>query len=574
MFFAKHGPIGTVKIMWPRGEEDRRGTRGLMGFVNFMKRRDAELALEANDQLDWGGTIIRVTWSKSAPKPSKPIYDITTGRIKRSPSPRIRSTRNKRRDSTSSSRSRSPKPKRRRSPSDSKGRSRKRSRSDSRGRTRRRSYSSSSYSSYSDSRSRSRSRSPPSKSDLYRDQWVAKIDKDRAEFVKGVARKIRDRGSGYAEDLRMKEKGNKKYDFLSDNTLPEYHLYRSGLSSRYRFPTPPPDPFIDDGIASVYSTDSAEESEKERTAKGHLGKLARKRFEALLRVMSGKRAEIARAMEFALVRAEAADEVAEMVCESLKLGGTPVPRKMARLHLVSDILHNSASPLPNVWKYRLAFESRLSPVFAHLCTVTQSLDAYSGRISAEVFRNQVLAVLDIWDRWMLFNQGVNDTLRDLLLGKTSLSSLTSQDTISKSGSTMGSSEPKKSEGEMKGFKSGGFKSSFKPIGSVVSVSITDTAVQMGEVEDVDGEPMDGEDVDGEPMNEEDVDGEPMNEEDVDGEPMNEEDVDGEPLNEEDVDGEAMNGSNYLRRYDLKEEEDVDGEPMEILDEEDVDGIPF
>lgn len=40
-----------------------------------------------------------------------------------------------------------------------------------------------------------------------------------------------------------------------------------------------------------------------------LGKLARRRLEAMLRSMSGKRVEIARAMEFALKRADAYDEV-------------------------------------------------------------------------------------------------------------------------------------------------------------------------------------------------------------------------------------------------------------------------
>jgi len=59
----------------------------------------------------------------------------------------------------------------------------------------------------------------------------------------------------------------------------------------------------------MYSSDSAEDSEKERTSKGRIGKMARRRFESLLRAMSGKRVEIARAMEFALTRAEAADEV-------------------------------------------------------------------------------------------------------------------------------------------------------------------------------------------------------------------------------------------------------------------------
>lgn len=43
--------------------------------------------------------------------------------------------------------------------------------------------------------------------------------------------------------------------------------------------------------------------------KGSLGQLSRRRFEALLRSLSGRRSEIARATEFALLRAEAADEV-------------------------------------------------------------------------------------------------------------------------------------------------------------------------------------------------------------------------------------------------------------------------
>ena len=91
-----------------------------------------------------------------------------------------------------------------------------------------------------------------------------------------------------------------------------------------------------------------------------------------------------------------------------------MPRKLARLHLISDILHNAvgvpdssmpthflqqASPLPNVWKYKFAFEKRLPDVFAHFKSVYDSLHAYSGNISADVFRNQVAVVLDVWERW-------------------------------------------------------------------------------------------------------------------------------------------------------------------------------
>ena len=63
------------------------------------------------------------------------------------------------------------------------------------------------------------------------------------------------------------------------------------------------------GYNSIYSTDSAEESEREHCRKNELGKRARKRFEAMLRALSGKRGEIARCMAFSLEHAEAAAEV-------------------------------------------------------------------------------------------------------------------------------------------------------------------------------------------------------------------------------------------------------------------------
>lgn len=63
------------------------------------------------------------------------------------------------------------------------------------------------------------------------------------------------------------------------------------------------------GYNSIYSTDSAEDSEKERCRKGRLGKLARRRFESMLRALSGQRGELARCMAFSLEHADAASEV-------------------------------------------------------------------------------------------------------------------------------------------------------------------------------------------------------------------------------------------------------------------------
>lgn len=74
---------------------------------------------------------------------------------------------------------------------------------------------------------------------------------------------------------------------------------------------------------SVYSTDSAEESERERGRKNELGRLARKRFEAMLRALSGRRGELARCMAFSLEHAEAANEVRLVFYSNLNIVDSP-----------------------------------------------------------------------------------------------------------------------------------------------------------------------------------------------------------------------------------------------------------
>ncbi|THU95415.1 hypothetical protein K435DRAFT_859639, partial [Dendrothele bispora CBS 962.96] len=77
-FFARAGPVGSVKIMWPRPDgsagpgADMTASRksknaGLSGFVSYMTRKDAEQALREFDGFDWGGSVLRVGWSKAVP---------------------------------------------------------------------------------------------------------------------------------------------------------------------------------------------------------------------------------------------------------------------------------------------------------------------------------------------------------------------------------------------------------------------------------------------------------------------------------------------------------------------------
>lgn len=71
--------------MWPRGDTGqgpgadmtssrRTKNAGLSGFVSYMKRRDAEEALREFDGFEWGGSVLRVGWSKAVPVAAKPMF--------------------------------------------------------------------------------------------------------------------------------------------------------------------------------------------------------------------------------------------------------------------------------------------------------------------------------------------------------------------------------------------------------------------------------------------------------------------------------------------------------------------
>lgn len=43
--FGKYGPLASIKVMWPRTDEERARNRNC-GFVAYMNRKDAERAMK------------------------------------------------------------------------------------------------------------------------------------------------------------------------------------------------------------------------------------------------------------------------------------------------------------------------------------------------------------------------------------------------------------------------------------------------------------------------------------------------------------------------------------------------
>ena len=66
----------------------------------------------------------------------------------------------------------------------------------------------------------------------------------------------------------------------------------------------------------------------------------------MLRGLLGERQSIKECMGWCIERSAASEEIVETVTESLTLKQTPVPKKLARLFLVSDLLHNSSASVP------------------------------------------------------------------------------------------------------------------------------------------------------------------------------------------------------------------------------------
>ena len=223
---------------------------------------------------------------------------------------------------------------------------------------------------------------------------------------------------------------------------------------------------------------------------------------------------------------------------------------MARLHLICDILHNSAAPVPSAWKFRQEFQARLGIVFDHLANIYHS---FPGRITADMFKKQITTVVDIWEDWIVFSPDFTSQLRKRLEGAKALEENVDQE------------EPAvqtTNKGFVSRFKSSTFQLAAEPQASTYDdgdpMDVSSEEGDKGLGVDIDGDPVNdvdedrlengGEDIDGDPIGE-DVDGEPITE-DVDGEPIAE-DVDGEPLgNDLDIDG-------------IPVDDDIDGVPVNI-----------
>lgn len=112
----------------------------------------------------------------------------------------------------------------------------------------------------------------------------------------------------------------------------------------------------------------------------------REKLEDTLRALTTDRTVIGNAMVFCIENAEFAEEIVECIIESLSIEETPLHKKIARLFLVSDILHNCSVKVAHASFYRKEFEKYLIDLFKHINNVWRSIE---GKIKSEDFKVKI-----------------------------------------------------------------------------------------------------------------------------------------------------------------------------------------
>lgn len=134
----------------------------------------------------------------------------------------------------------------------------------------------------------------------------------------------------------------------------------------------------------------------------------------MLKNLYPDRNPLAEAMVWCIEHAEAGEEIVECLAESLGILQTPIAKKVARLYLISDVLHNCSVKGPtNVSYYRLGFQSKFPEIFADLRDYHKSIDS---RMKAESFKQRVMSCFKAWEDWALYPQMELIKYQNIFLG--------------------------------------------------------------------------------------------------------------------------------------------------------------
>ncbi|KAM4042025.1 LOW QUALITY PROTEIN: U2 snRNP-associated SURP motif-containing protein [Anomaloglossus baeobatrachus] len=383
--FGRFGPLASVKIMWPRTDEERARERNC-GFVAFINRRDAERALKNLNGKMVMSFEMKLGWGKAVPIPPHPIYIPPSMMEHTLPPPPSGLPFN------AQPRERLKNPTAPMLPP------------------------------------------PKNKEDFEKtlSQAIVKVviptERNLLALIHRMIEFVVREGPMFEAMIMNREINNPMFRFLFENQTPAHVYYRWKLYSilqgdsptKWRtedfrmfkngsFWRPPPlNPYLH-GMTEEQETETFVE---EPIKKGSLKEEQRDKLEEVLRGLTPRKNDIGEAMVFCLTHAEAAEEIVDCITESLSILKTPLPKKIARLYLVSDVLYNSSAKVANASYYRKFFENKLCQIFADL---NSAYRAIQGHLQSENFKQRVMACFRAWEDWTIYPEPLIK-LQNIFLG--------------------------------------------------------------------------------------------------------------------------------------------------------------
>ncbi|XP_069474361.1 U2 snRNP-associated SURP motif-containing protein isoform X3 [Ambystoma mexicanum] len=383
--FGRFGPLASVKIMWPRTDEERSRDRNC-GFVAFINRKDAERALKNLNGKLVQNFEMKLGWGKSVPIPPHPIYIPPSMMEHTLPPP----------------------------PSGLPFNAQPRERL----------------------RNPNAPLLPPKNKEEFEktlSQAIVKVviptERNLLALIHRMIEFVVREGPMFEAMIMNRELNNSMFRFLFENQTPAHVYYRWKLftilqgdsTTKWRtddfrmfkngslWRPPPLNPYLH-GMAEVQETEAFVE---DRIKKGALKEDERDKLEEILRGLAPRKKDIGDAMVFCLNHAEAAEEIVDCITESLSILKTPLPKKIARLYLVSDVLYNSSAKVANASYYRKFFEAKLGQIFADLNTAYRAIQ---GHLQSENFKQRVMTCFRAWEDWTIYPEPFLIKLQNTFFG--------------------------------------------------------------------------------------------------------------------------------------------------------------
>lgn len=385
--FGRYGPLASVKIMWPRSQEERQRKRNC-GFVAYMNRKDGERAIKHLSGQEVMGFEMKMGWGKAVPIPPHPVY-IPPAMVELTLPPPPSGLPFNAQPQKKPTRPLDPQT------------------------------------------------MPSEELEKILANAVVKVviptERSLLCLIHRMIEFVVREGPMFEAMIMNRELNNPMFRFLFENQSPAHVYYRWRLFSilqgdhpnRWRtqefrmfeggslWKPPPMNPYLQGMPDELVEKEREASPSKDENKKGSLSDSQRDKLEDMLRNLTPERPRILEAMVYCIEHADAAEEIVDCITQSLSILETPLHKKVARLYLISDVLHNCSVKVANASFFRKGFQVCLPDIFK---AIHDTFNNIEGRLKAEQFKQRVMSCFRAWEDWAIYPNDFLIRLQNIFLG--------------------------------------------------------------------------------------------------------------------------------------------------------------